>query len=187
MCLAGKHVVLHFSVHLGFLGWAGCPRQSTNTVFGIFLLTDTNTINSRVLAKSSLRSSKLLKSRNVVCHLCSVGGVFGLLRVAYSTSLELDPCLGGACSLWFRCVQGTCGVASIASNYFHIKWTCSFLHWVLQGKAFLITSQCRLGSIKRGKDSCSALLLWTHSLLPLSYLASNCRITYLHLASSVCC
>lgn len=78
MCLAVKHVVLHFSVHLGFLGWAGCPLQSTNTVFGIFLLTDTNTISSHVLAKSSLHcSSKLLNSRNVVCHLCSADGVGG--------------------------------------------------------------------------------------------------------------
>lgn len=95
MCLAGKHVVLHFSVHSGFLGWAGRPLQST--VFGLFPLTDRNTINSRVLAKSSLRSFQLLNSINVVCHLCSVAGVFRLLRVAYSTSLELDPCLGGAC------------------------------------------------------------------------------------------
>lgn len=190
MCLAGEHVVLHFSVHLGFLGWAGCLLQSTNAVFGIFLLTVTNTINSHVLAKSSLRSSKLLNSINVVCHLCSVDSVFGLLRVAYSTSLELDPCLGVACTLWFRCVQGKCGVASIPSNYFHIKWTCSFFtlyKWLLQEKTLLISSQCPLGSIKWGKDSCYALLLWTHSLLPLSYLASNCRITYLHLASSVSC
>lgn len=99
MCLAGKHVVLHFLVHLGFLGWAGCPLQSTNTVFGIFLLTDTNTIKSRVLAKSSFRSSKLLNCINVVCHLYSVGGVFELLRAADSTSLEPDPCLGVACTL----------------------------------------------------------------------------------------
>lgn len=99
MCLAGKHVLLHFSVHLGFLGWAGCPPQSTNAVFGIFLLTVTNTINSGVLAKSSLRSSQLLNGINVVCHLCSADGVLGLLRVACSTSLELDPCLGVAGTL----------------------------------------------------------------------------------------
>lgn len=96
MCLARKHVVLHFSVHLGFLGWAGCLLHPTNAVFGIFLLIVTNTINSRILAKSSLRSAKLLNSINVVCHLRSVDGVLGLLTVAYGTSLELDPCLGVA-------------------------------------------------------------------------------------------
>ena len=75
-------LVLHFSPHLGFLGWAGCLLQSINAVFGIFLLTDTDTIKSRVLTESRLQSSKLLNSINVVCHLCAVDGVFRLPRVA---------------------------------------------------------------------------------------------------------
>ncbi len=65
MCLAARHGAPHFSVHLGFLGWARCPLVvEKNTLFGILLLTDTNTASSHFLAKSSLQSStKLLTNR----------------------------------------------------------------------------------------------------------------------------
>lgn len=66
MCLAVKHAGLHFSEHLGFLGWARCPLlvEKKTQCFGILLLTDTNTTNSHFLAKSSLQSStKLLNNR----------------------------------------------------------------------------------------------------------------------------
>lgn len=75
MCLAVNHAALH----LGFLGWARCPllyKKEKNIVFGILLLTDTNTTYSHFLAKSSVQSSTKLLNKRTYCHLVFAVGVF---------------------------------------------------------------------------------------------------------------
>lgn len=76
MCLAVSMWYYIFQYIWDSLAGLDAPFQSTNAVFGIFLL---NTIHSLVLARSTCHSfPKLLNSRNVACHLCLVDGVFRL-------------------------------------------------------------------------------------------------------------
>lgn len=78
MCLAVSMWYYIFQCIWDSLAGLDAPLQSTNTVFGIFLLTD-NKINSPVLARSTLHSSpKLLNGRNVARHLCPADGIFRL-------------------------------------------------------------------------------------------------------------
>lgn len=72
MCLAAKHRALGFLVHLGFHGWARCPRPVIKrpAVFWILLPTDTKTKHSQYLAKSSLNPPLYYwATENPVCQL----------------------------------------------------------------------------------------------------------------------